>query len=93
MDINGDGSIGGLDRVFLSFSWLSEEGDDSYRYYADINADGDVTGIDYAFIRANWLKEAEDSDLVYPPAKAALDEVFAREVDDLLDVGLSDIDW
>ena len=93
MDINGDGSIGGLDRVFLSFSWLSEEGDDSYRYYADINADGDVTGIDYAFIRANWLKEAEDSDLVYPPVKAALDEVFAREVDDLLDVGLSDIDW
>ena len=91
MDINGDGDISGIDRTILIGSWLTEEGDERYRYYADVNGDGDVGGVDGAYLTANWLKDAGDDDLVYPPAKSALDEIFAGEFDDRLDVDLSDL--
>ena len=76
MDINNDGDISGSDRNLLSSSWLSEEGDDEYQYYADINGDGDVSGADRNFISNNWLSEAGDDDLTYPRPLAA-DAVFA----------------
>ena len=76
MDINNDGDISGSDRNLLSSSWLSEEGDDEYQYYADINGDGDVSGADRNFISNNWLGEAGDDDLTYPRPLAA-DAVFA----------------
>ena len=76
MDINNDGDISGSDRNLLASSWLSEEGDDEYQYYADINGDGDVSGADRNFISNNWLAEAGDEDLTYPRPLAA-DAVFA----------------
>ena len=76
MDINNDGDISGSDRNLLASSWLSEEGDDEYQYYADINGDGDVSGADRNFISNNWLGEAGDDDLTYPRPLAA-DAVFA----------------
>ena len=76
MDINNDGDISGSDRNLLANSWLSEEGDDEYQYYADINGDGDVSGADRNFISNNWLSEAGDDDLTYPRPLAA-DAVFA----------------
>ena len=91
MDINGDGDISGIDRSILATAWLTEIGDEGYRYYADINGDGDITPADYAFLTANWVKEAGDDDLVYPAEKSALDKIFAEEFGDRLDVDLSDI--
>ena len=76
MDINNDGDISGRDRNLLANSWLSEEGDDEYQYYADVNGDGDVSGADRNFVSNNWLGEAGDDDLTYPRALAA-DAVFA----------------
>ena len=79
MDINGDGDISGGDRTQLANSWLSEEGEDEFRYYCDITGDGDIGGADRAFLSNNWLLNVEDDadDLAYPPAKA-FDAVFAE---------------
>ncbi|MBR5414683.1 MAG: right-handed parallel beta-helix repeat-containing protein [Thermoguttaceae bacterium] len=79
MDINGDGDISGGDRTLLGNSWLSEEGEDEFRYYCDISGDGDIGGADRAYLSNNWLLNVEDDadDLQYPPAKAS-DTVFAE---------------
>ena len=77
MDINNDGDISGSDRNLLASSWLAEEGDDEYQYYADINGDGDISGADRNFVSNNWLGEAGDDDLTYPRALPAADAVFA----------------
>jgi hypothetical protein len=89
MDINNDGDISGGDRTLLAQSWLSEEGEDAYRYYADINGDGDVGGADRAYLSNNWLLNVEDDadDLQYPPAKRA-DAFFAEFASADLDVDL-----
>ena len=84
MDINGDGDISGGDRVLLADSWLSEEGDEEYRYYADIDGDGDVTNGDRGYLASNWLAEAGDEDLVYPAPKSLIDDLFAEGFEDLL---------
>ncbi|MBR5415346.1 MAG: hypothetical protein IK105_05365, partial [Thermoguttaceae bacterium] len=76
MDINGDGDISGADRAILAGAWLSEEGDEGYRYDADINGDGEVANSDRLFISQNWNKEAGDDDLVYP--RAAADAAFGE---------------
>ena len=88
MDINNDGDISGGDRTLLANSWLAEEGDDEYRYYADINGDGDVGGADRAYLSNNWLGETGDDDLQYPPAKRA-DAFFAEFASADLDVDLN----
>ena len=87
MDINNDGDISGGDRTLLANSWLSEEGDDEYRYYADINGDGDIGGADRAYLSNNWLGEVGNDDLQYPPAKRA-DAFFADFASADLDVDL-----
>ena len=84
MDINNDLDISGGDRTLLAFSWLAEEGEDNYRYYADINGDGDIGGSDRVFLSNNWLGSTEDDDLVYPPAKctdAVFDEFSSADLD------------
>lgn len=68
IDINNDGDISGGDRTLLAQSWLTEEGDDNYRYYADIDGDGDVSGKDRAFLSENWLGEVATDEFSYPPA-------------------------
>ncbi|MCR5359307.1 MAG: hypothetical protein K6E55_05420 [Thermoguttaceae bacterium] len=78
MDINGDGDIAGSDRTIMATSWLAEEGDEDYQYYADINGDGEVSNTDRPFIAQNWNKEAGDDDLVYPRALRAADAAFAE---------------
>ncbi|MBO7726741.1 MAG: hypothetical protein J6S40_09790, partial [Thermoguttaceae bacterium] len=78
MDINGDGDIAGSDRTIMATSWLAEEGDEDYQYYADINGDGEVSNTDRPFIGQNWNKEVGDDDLVYPRALRAADAVFAE---------------
>ncbi|MBR5415975.1 MAG: hypothetical protein IK105_08580 [Thermoguttaceae bacterium] len=78
MDVNNDGDISNGDRTIVANAWLSEEGDDDYRYYADINGDGEVTNPDRPFIGQNWNKEAGDADLLYPRALHAADAVFAE---------------
>ncbi|MBR5415116.1 MAG: fibronectin type III domain-containing protein [Thermoguttaceae bacterium] len=77
MDINGDGDIAGSDRTIMATSWLAEEGEEGYQYYADINGDGEVSNTDRPFIGQNWNKEAGDDDLVYPRALRAADAAFA----------------
>ncbi|MBR5414413.1 MAG: hypothetical protein IK105_00570 [Thermoguttaceae bacterium] len=77
MDINNDNDISGGDRTLLARAWLSEEGEDKYRYYCDIDADGDIGGADRAYLANNWLHEAGDNDLKYPRALAA-DAFFAE---------------
>ena len=91
MDINGDGDISVGDRVLLASSWLSEEGDEEYRYYADIDGDGGVTVLDRSYLASNWLAAAGDEDLIYPAPKSLLDDLFAEEFDDLL--GGDDFDF
>ena len=86
MDINGDGDITGVDRTIMISSWLTEEGDDDYRYCADINGDGDVSGSDLVFLSNNWLCEVGVDDLVYPRPLAAADTVFAEFASAELDV-------
>ena len=87
MDINNDEDISGGDRTLLAQSWLAEEDDDNYHYYADINGDGDVGGADRAYLANNWLAEAGDDGLQYPPAKRA-DAFFAEFASADLDVDL-----
>ena len=89
MDIDGDEDITGGDRVLMVSAWLSEEGNDKYRYYCDINGDGDITGADRVFLSNNWLLNVEDDtdDLVYPPAKVS-DAVFAEYESADLDIDL-----
>ena len=77
MDINGDGDIAGSDRTIMAISWLAEEGDENYHYYADINGDGEVSNTDRPLIGQNWNKEAGDDDLTYPKPLAA-DAVFCE---------------
>ncbi len=89
MDINGDGDIAGSDRTIMATSWLAEEGDDEYRYYADINGDGEVSNTDRPFIGQNWNKEAGDDDLVYPRPVRAADAVFAVYESGGIDVDLN----
>ena len=85
MDINNDDDISGADRNLLANSWLSEEGDEEYQYYADINGDGDVSGADRNYLSGNWLAESGDEDLTYPrPVRA--DAVFAAYESGDLDV-------
>ena len=76
MDVNGDGDISGLDRVYLSKVWLAEKGDENYLYYADIDGNGDISGPDRVYLVKNWLAEVSEEGLVYPRARAA-DQVFA----------------
>ena len=76
MDINGDGDISGVDRVFLISHWLSEEGDDNFRPYCDINGDGNISNPDLLYIIANWLAEAGHHNLIYPPPLVA-DMIFS----------------
>lgn len=66
MDINGDGSISGLDRVLMGRAWLTEEGDENWNPACDIDGDGEITGLDRAYLTRNWLKDTVDDDLVYP---------------------------
>jgi hypothetical protein len=77
MDINGDGDIGGIDRVILAQSWLAEEGEDDFIPAADIDGNGDVGGIDRAFLANNWLNEVGVDDMIYPRPQAA-DVVFSE---------------
>ena len=77
MDINGDGDISGGDRTLLAGAWLSEDGDDEYRYHCDINGDGDIGGADRVYLTNNWLCEAGDDDLSYPSSRCA-DILFAE---------------
>ena len=77
MYINGDGDITASDRTIMATSWLAEEGDDDYQFYADINGDGEVSNTDRPLIGQNWNKEAGDDDLVYPRPLAA-DAVFCE---------------
>lgn len=88
MDINGDGDISGSDRTLLANSWLSEEGEEEYRYCCDIDGEGDIGGADRVFLSNNWLLNVEDGadDLVYPAARA-LDAVFAGYEPGGLDIG------
>ena len=88
MDVNNDGDISFSDRALLSAAWLTEEGDDEYAVYCDIDGNGDVTSSDRAFLALNWLKEASGDDLVYPAENGLLEEIFAEEIDDLLDANL-----
>ena len=78
MDINNDEDISGGDRTLLAQAWLSEEGEEEYRYYADVNGDGDIGGADRAYLANNWLLNVYDDadDLQYPPARRA-DAFFA----------------
>ena len=87
MDVNNDGDISGADRILLVSSWLTEEGDDDYRRYADIDGNGDVASTDLAYLSYNWLGEPSDDDLVYPGPLAA-DAVFADYQSGDLDVDL-----
>jgi hypothetical protein len=77
MDVNGDGDIGGIDRVILAQSWLAEEGEDDYIPAADIDGNGDVGGIDRAFLANNWLNEVGVDEMIYPRPQAA-DVVFSE---------------
>ncbi|MBR5415115.1 MAG: hypothetical protein IK105_04190, partial [Thermoguttaceae bacterium] len=88
MDINGDGDIAGSDRTIMATSWLAEEGEEGYQYYADINGDGEVSNTDRPFIGQNWNKEAGDDDLVYPRALRAADAAFASYEAGDLDVDI-----
>ena len=76
MDISGDGDVTGADRTIMIFSWLSEEGDDAYRYYADIDGNGDISSADLVYLSRNWLNEVGVDDIAYPRPLAA-DVVFA----------------
>ena len=89
MDVNGDGDISGADRTIVSQSWLAEEGNENYRYYADINGDGDVSGPDRNLLSANWLCDTDDPYLLYPRPVAA-DMVFAEFVSADLGVDLDE---
>ena len=77
MDIDGNGDISGSDRTLLGKSWMAEEGDDDYQYYADIDGNDEVSGSDRTFMGRNWMKEEGDDDLVYPRALRAADAAFA----------------
>ena len=77
MDINNDRAIAGADRRLMSVSWLAEEGEESYQYYADINGDGDVSNADRSYLSNNWLKDVDEDGLNYPKPLAA-DMVFAE---------------
>ena len=89
MDINGDGDISGGDRTLLVHSWLAEEGDDEYRFYADVNGDGDISAADRNFLSINWLLSVEDDpdDLFYPAALAFLEDgdLFVSVLDSYFD--------
>ena len=89
MDINNDGDISMSDYTLLGASWLSGEGEEEYRYYADIDGDGDVSMSDYTLLSLNWLLEAGDDDLTYPRAVRALatgDELFFSPFDEVIDL-------
>ncbi|MBQ3388678.1 MAG: hypothetical protein IJG60_05645, partial [Thermoguttaceae bacterium] len=87
MDINGDGSIDGVDRSILTAAFFSAKGNDNWNPAADIDGDGVVGPGDYAFLTANWLADADADDLVYPavlPSPASLDAAFESiDPDDL----------
>ncbi|MBQ3387726.1 MAG: hypothetical protein IJG60_00765, partial [Thermoguttaceae bacterium] len=76
-------------RTLLAQAWLSEEGEEEYRYYADVNGDGDIGGADRAYLANNWLLNVYDDadDLQYPPARRA-DAFFAEFASADLDVDL-----
>ena len=84
MDINGDGSIDGMDLSIFRAAYATSEGDEDWNASADIDGDGFVGPADYAFLRTNWGADAGDEDLVYPKALAGLDAAFeSLDADDL----------
>ena len=85
MDINNDSDISMSDYTLLGASWLSGEGEEEYRHYADIDGDGDVSMSDYTLLSMNWLMDNTDEDLIYPDPLAA-NVVFAAYESGNLDV-------
>ena len=55
-DINGDGTVDGMDLGELGMSWLVSEGDPSYVANRDINGDGWVDGMDLGIMGMHWLE-------------------------------------
>jgi hypothetical protein len=55
-DINGDGTVDGMDLGELGMSWLAEVGDPTYVANRDINGDGWVDGMDLGIMGMHWLE-------------------------------------
>ena len=55
-DINGDGTVDGMDLGELGMSWLASEGGPDYVANRDINGDGTVDGMDLGIMGMHWLE-------------------------------------
>jgi parallel beta-helix repeat protein len=55
-DINGDGTVDGMDLGELGMSWLASVGDPDYVANRDINGDGTVDGMDLGIMGMHWLE-------------------------------------
>jgi hypothetical protein len=55
-DINGDGTVNGLDLAIMASAWLSTPGMPNWKSNADINGDGVVNGLDLGIMAQYWLQ-------------------------------------
>ena len=55
-DINGDGTVDGMDMGELGMSWLASEGGPDYVANRDINCDGTCDGMDLGIMGMHWLE-------------------------------------
>ncbi len=55
-DVNGDGTVDGMDLGELGMSWLASVGDPNYVANRDINCDGTVDGMDLGIMGMHWLE-------------------------------------
>jgi hypothetical protein len=55
-DINGDGTVNGLDLGIMASAWLSTPGMPNWNPAADINGDGVVNGLDLGIMAQYWLQ-------------------------------------
>jgi hypothetical protein len=55
-DINGDGTVNGLDLGIIAGAWLSSPGMPNWNPAADINNDGVVNGLDLGIMAQYWLQ-------------------------------------
>jgi len=55
-DVNGDGTVDGMDLGELGMSWLASVGDPNYVANRDINCDGTIDGMDLGIMGMHWLE-------------------------------------